>query len=155
MFVGDVNTGSLYHFKLNQQRDGLALTGDLADKVANNLQEGQEAALGHGFGTITDLQVGPDGYLYVLTFGGNIYRIVPLHPISNNGNDGKELESISNKPSASSTINNNKIPSPGNNQQPTPNQQHQQETSNNESNNNAGVVIGGIIPEHTPSRIIK
>jgi glucose/arabinose dehydrogenase len=77
MFVGDVNTGSLYHFKLNQQRDGLTLTGDLADKVANNLQEGQEAALGHGFGTITDLQVGPDGYLYVLTFAGSIYKIAP------------------------------------------------------------------------------
>jgi aldose sugar dehydrogenase len=77
MFVGDVNTGSLYHFKLNQQRDGLALSGPLADKVANNPEESQQAALGHGFGTITDLQVGPDGYLYVLTFAGTIYRIVP------------------------------------------------------------------------------
>jgi glucose/arabinose dehydrogenase len=33
---------------------------------------------GHGFGTITDLQVGPDGFLYVLTFDGTIYRIVPI-----------------------------------------------------------------------------
>ena len=41
----------------------------------DNLQEGQEAALGHGFGTITDLRVGPDGYLYVLTIAGNMYRI--------------------------------------------------------------------------------
>jgi len=77
MFVGDVNTGSLYHFKLNQQRDGLALSGPLADKVANTPAESQQAALGHGFGTITDLQVGPDAYLYVLTFAGTIYRIVP------------------------------------------------------------------------------
>ncbi|MGA9169918.1 MAG: hypothetical protein WBZ20_07215, partial [Nitrososphaeraceae archaeon] len=31
-----------------------------------------------GFGAITDLQVGPDGYLYVLSHtGGAIYRIVP------------------------------------------------------------------------------
>ena len=75
MFVGNVNTGNLY--------DGLALTGDLADKVANNLQEGQEAALGHGFGTITDLQVGPDGYLYVLSYtGGSIYKIVPSSSLS-------------------------------------------------------------------------
>ena len=29
-------------------------------------------------GGITDLQVGPDGYLYVLTFAGSIYRIVPI-----------------------------------------------------------------------------
>ena len=84
MFVGDVNTGSLYHFKLNQQRDGLALTGVLADKVANTPDESQQAALGHGFGTITDLQVGPDGYLYVLTFAGNIYRIVPSSSLSSN-----------------------------------------------------------------------
>ena len=64
-------------FKPKNLYDGLALTGDLADKVANNLQEGEEAALGHGFGTITDLQVGPDGYLYVLTFAGSIYKIAP------------------------------------------------------------------------------
>jgi aldose sugar dehydrogenase len=83
MFVGDVNTGSLYHFKLNQLRDGLSLTGPLADKVANTLEESQQAALGHGFGTITDLQVGPDGYLYVITFAGSLYRIVPSSSSSN------------------------------------------------------------------------
>src|SRR6266487_4444904 len=155
MFVGDVDTGSLYHFKLNQQRDGLSLTGTLADKVANTPQESQQVVFGHGFGTITDLQVGPDGYLYVLTFGGNLYRIVPLHPISNNGNNGNEPKSTSNTPSTSSTVNKNNIPSSSNNQQPIPNQQHQQKSSDNESDNNVGGVIGGIIPEHTPSRIIK
>jgi len=150
MFTGDVNTGNLYHFKLNPARDGLALTGTLADKVANNPEESQQAALGHGFGTITDLQVGPDGYLYVLTFGGNIYRIVPSHSI---GNIHKELESTSNRPSISSPINNNIISS-SNNQQHAQ-QQQQQNTSNNGSSNNVGAVIGRIIPEHTPSRIIK
>jgi aldose sugar dehydrogenase len=155
MFVGDVNTGNLYYFKLNQNRDGLVLNGAVADKVANSLDELNSVIFGKGFGTITDLQVGPDGYLYVLTVGGTIYRIVPLHPISNNVNNGKELGSTTNTPSTSSTINNNNIPSPSNNQQPTPNQQHQQKTSNNESNNSAGGVIGTIIPGHTPSRIIK
>ncbi len=155
MFVGDVNTGNLYYFKLNQNRDELVLNGPLADKVANSLDELKSVVFGQGFGTITDLQVGPDGYLYVLTFGGTLYRIVPLHPISNNGYSAKELESTSNMPSTSSTINNN-IPSSSHNQQPTPNQQHQQKVSSNESsNNNVGVVIGRIIPEHTPSRIIK
>src|SRR6266487_4697164 len=86
MFVGDVNTGNLYYFKLNQNRDGLVLNGAVADKVANSLDELNSVIFGKGFGTITDLQVGPDGYLYVLTFGGILYRIVPLHPISNNGN---------------------------------------------------------------------
>ena len=86
MFVGDVDTGSIYHFRLNQQRNGLVLTGSLAGKVANTPQESQQLVFAHGFGTITDLQVGPDGYLYVLTISGNIYRIVPLHPINININ---------------------------------------------------------------------
>jgi aldose sugar dehydrogenase len=31
-----------------------------------------------GFGGITDLEVGPDGYLYVVSIGqGKIFRIVP------------------------------------------------------------------------------
>jgi aldose sugar dehydrogenase len=34
--------------------------------------------LGTGFNQgITDIETGPDGYLYVLTFGGDLYRIVP------------------------------------------------------------------------------
>jgi len=34
--------------------------------------------LGQGFGVITDLQVGQDdGYLYILTLKGGLYRIVP------------------------------------------------------------------------------
>jgi aldose sugar dehydrogenase len=77
MFVGDVNTGNLYYFKLNQNRDGLVLSGPLADKVANSLDELKSVIFGKGFGTITDLQVGPDGYLYVLAIDGTIYRIVP------------------------------------------------------------------------------
>lgn len=77
MFVGDINHGNLYHFKLNQQRTGLILTGSLADKVADNQQESEEAVFASGFQGITDLQVGPDGYLYILTFQGAIIRIVP------------------------------------------------------------------------------
>src|SRR5919205_1087875 len=80
MFMGDVDNGNLYNFKLNEDRTGLALEGPLADKVANTPQELQEggAVLGQGFGVITDMQVGPDdGYLYILTLNGNLYRIVP------------------------------------------------------------------------------
>jgi glucose/arabinose dehydrogenase len=79
MFVGDVNTGNLFNFKLDQERTGLDLTGLLSDKVANTPDELQDNnVFGSGFGVITDIQVGPDdGYLYVLTYGGTIYRIVP------------------------------------------------------------------------------
>jgi aldose sugar dehydrogenase len=57
----------------------LLLDGPLADKVADK-GEDQQVIFGHGFGGITDLEVGPDGYLYVLTFDkvdGTIFRIVP------------------------------------------------------------------------------
>ena len=69
MFVGDIINGNLYHFKLNEQRMGL-----LVGKVAANPQA---IVFGNGFGGITDIQVGPDGYLYVLSYSGVIYRIVP------------------------------------------------------------------------------
>jgi glucose/arabinose dehydrogenase len=77
MFVGDVNTGNLYNFKLNEDRTGLLLSGPLEGKVADNLEDLKSVIFGHGFGTITDIKVGPDGFLYALTFDGTIYRIVP------------------------------------------------------------------------------
>jgi len=55
MFVGDVDTGSIYHFRLNQQRNGLVLIGSLAGKVANTPQDSQQIVFAHGFSTITDL----------------------------------------------------------------------------------------------------
>jgi glucose/arabinose dehydrogenase len=78
IFVGDINYGNLYHFKLDQNRTGLVLDGPLADKVADK-GEDQPVVFAHGFGGITDIEVGPDGYLYVLTFDkvdGTIFRIV-------------------------------------------------------------------------------
>src|SRR5919199_504850 len=84
MFVGDVDYGRLYNFKLNEDRTGLVIAandGPLVDKVANAPDEMTKQAgvtIGQGFGVITDMQVGPeDGYLYILTLNGIIYRIVP------------------------------------------------------------------------------
>ena len=36
MFVGDINNGRIYHFKLNEDRTDLKLEGELADRVAND-----------------------------------------------------------------------------------------------------------------------
>ncbi len=81
LFVGDYNNGNLYHFKLNQNRTELVLGGKFADKIAQTPEDLGTFIFGNGFsGGITDLQVGPDGFLYVLTFSGSIYRIT-----SNNG----------------------------------------------------------------------
>jgi aldose sugar dehydrogenase len=76
MFVGD-SQGHLYHFDLNNKRTELFLKGPLSDKVANNSDEFKKVVFAKGFGTVSDLQVGPDGYLYVLSTIGNLYRIVP------------------------------------------------------------------------------
>ena len=78
MFVGDFHNGNLYHFKPNEDRTGLALNGSLADNIANDETEVSTEIFGNEFGSITDLEVGPDGYLYVVSIGlGAIYRIVP------------------------------------------------------------------------------
>jgi aldose sugar dehydrogenase len=79
MFVGDIENGNLYHFKLNQDRTELVLNDTLANKISNRPQDSQPIIFATGFEEgITDLQVGPDGYLYVVAFGGSIYRVVPL-----------------------------------------------------------------------------
>ena len=78
LFVGDINHGRLYHFDLNQDRTGLILEGVLEDKVAANVAELSSVIFGTGFRSVTDIEVGPDGYLYILLFGpGKIYRIAP------------------------------------------------------------------------------
>jgi len=76
IFVSDIRYGRIYHFELNDKRDGLILSGKLADKVANSDKEAGELIFGSGFGGISDMDVGPDGNLYVLSFGkGAIYKI--------------------------------------------------------------------------------
>lgn len=77
IFVGDVKTGNLYNFKLDSTREGLQLDPPLEDKVADTPQEIQSIIFGKGFGVITDIQVGSDGYLYILGIDGTIYKIVP------------------------------------------------------------------------------
>ena len=80
MFVGDVHNGRIYHFKLNNDRTELVLPNSLESKFLTSLYvTGMDKILfGQGFGGITDLTVGPDGYLYVVSIGqGKIFRILP------------------------------------------------------------------------------
>jgi plastocyanin len=84
MFVGDINNGLLYRFILNDARDDISFdsgyTGNtalLADKEVNDPKENQPFIFGQGFGGITDIEVGPDGFLYVLSYTGSLFRIVP------------------------------------------------------------------------------
>jgi aldose sugar dehydrogenase len=82
MFVGSVKHGTIYHFELNEDRKSLSLQDDLADLLLNKQDDASKIRFGENFGIITDLEVGPDGYLYVVsglrgTDQGSIYRIVP------------------------------------------------------------------------------
>ena len=78
--VASFNTGYIYHFELNDDRTGFVLNGALADGVADKFNEADELVFAKNFGRITDMAIGPDGYLYVLAIQGTegtIYRIVP------------------------------------------------------------------------------
>jgi hypothetical protein len=78
MFVADINNGRLYHFDLNEERTDLILDGVLSDKVADNPSELDSVIFGTGFRSISDIEVGPDGYLYLLLYGpGKIFKIAP------------------------------------------------------------------------------
>jgi len=97
IFIGSIVTGNIYRFDLNEDRTQLVLTGELEDKIAETRETGTEdIVFGEGFAGISDLEVGPDGYLYVVSLGqGKIFRIVPA------GNDAPTLSS---PPSAEETI---------------------------------------------------
>src|SRR5215218_10006483 len=85
IFVGDITQGNLYFFEVNENRNGLNFNTQshpgLSDLVANTDDESSSIILGTGFTGITDIETGPDGFLYVLTHDretgdGNLYRIV-------------------------------------------------------------------------------
>lgn len=94
IFVGDINNGNLYYFKINENRTGIDfmgeenenrynnLDGDVQvgpqqDLVADNKEELTKVTFGTDFGRITDIETGPDGFLYILSYeNGKIYRIV-------------------------------------------------------------------------------
>src|SRR5262245_17456262 len=78
VLVGDANTGSLYLFRLNGARDGFVLSGALADLVADTPAERALLGFGSGFGVTTDIEVGPDGAVYVLTLFSGLNRITPV-----------------------------------------------------------------------------
>ena len=82
VFVGDINNGNLYFFEVNGNRTGVTFHDPrLLDLVADPVKEGEDSELsslilGDGFGRITDIESGPDGLLYIMTYeDGKIYRL--------------------------------------------------------------------------------
>jgi hypothetical protein len=88
VFVGDNNNGNLYYFRVNPDRSALVLD-NIPDLVVDTEEEQSSIIFGNGFGPVTDLETGPDGYLYVLSHDtGVIYRIVPSSGLSSSPTGG-------------------------------------------------------------------
>jgi len=82
LFVASHNLGVIFHYDLNKDRTKLKLSGTINDAIADNSEELKDIAFAAGLGRIVDLEVGPDGYLYVLsgyTTQATIFRIAPVN----------------------------------------------------------------------------
>ena len=67
LFVGNVNDQTIYHFDLSSNREELVLSGNLSDRISESNKDLKSYVFGEQFGRITDIEVGPDGNLYVLS----------------------------------------------------------------------------------------
>jgi aldose sugar dehydrogenase len=79
MFVSNAHNGRIYHFKLTEDRNDLDLPKGISSRyVQNPAALGPDVVFGDGFVSVTDLTVGPDGYLYIVSIGeGKVFRIMP------------------------------------------------------------------------------
>ena len=80
----DANQIIVYNEEIKFDNSGSSSQAGLTDLVADNAEEMSAIALGTNFGGITDIETGPDGFLYILTLEresngeGKIYRITQL-----------------------------------------------------------------------------
>ena len=65
LFVASFDDGVIYHFDLNENRTALKL--DRSNDIIAEDQDPKHLIFAQGLGKITDMQVGPDGDLYVLS----------------------------------------------------------------------------------------
>jgi len=80
MFVGSFLNGNIYHFDLTDDRKNLVIPQSFVYKqmATWNSTGSEDITFGKGFGSVSSLHVGPDGYLYVVSImDGVIYKIMP------------------------------------------------------------------------------
>lgn len=80
MFIGSFLNGHIYHFDLTKDRNHLIVPSSFNYKqmATWNATGSDEITFGSGFGGISSIHVGPDGFLYVISFtNGEIYKIMP------------------------------------------------------------------------------
>jgi len=79
LFVGGCN-GRVYNFTLDESHAGFVFSNpELSDLVLDIGDDPSEIQWGSGFGCITDIEIGPDNFMYIVSIStGKIYRILPL-----------------------------------------------------------------------------
>lgn len=84
MFVGSTkHNGKLFRFDLSGNRTELSLQGNSSDKIIENPEDMGKNIFGDNFGVITDIEIGPDDTMFVLSKtgkGGKIYKILSSIP---------------------------------------------------------------------------
>jgi hypothetical protein len=76
----------------------------LADKIAKADTDLNDVIFGDGFGGISDIQVGPDGYLYIVSIGqGKIYRIISSEKNQNDTEPAASASKSSNNTASASS----------------------------------------------------
>ena len=86
--VSESNNHRLYLFRMNATRDGFDFSAfpELQDLVADTADERNLLTWGTNWRIVSDLKIGPDGYLYVVTHIGTtsiragVRRIRPVNP---------------------------------------------------------------------------
>jgi glucose/arabinose dehydrogenase len=80
--TGNLEGGYLFHFNLTGNRQKIGVDDPrLEDRVADNLAkhdgtESESLLIGRNFGTVTDIRMGPNGNLYVISISlGTVYEI--------------------------------------------------------------------------------
>ena len=99
IFVGDVNRQNLYHFELTENRTELLLDNKIINKTAESLEDPEDIVFATGIGRVTDIDIGPDGNLYVLSHtwdkdnqslqNGSIFKISKLVKKGDNATMGQ------------------------------------------------------------------
>jgi aldose sugar dehydrogenase len=73
-FIVGTYYSTLLRFQVDATRGDLILPGGLADRVVDGTADEPSHTWGYGFGATTDLEIGPDGWLYQLVYRQSFMR---------------------------------------------------------------------------------
>ena len=65
--MSDFHNGNIYHFDLSKDRSELVLGDPIEDNIVDRDDDQDDIMFAESFGGITDMKLGPDGNLYVLS----------------------------------------------------------------------------------------